>query len=41
MSFRKARDLHYMKRMQAKWNLRMGQRGNKVNQPHFRQQINF
>lgn len=38
---KKARDLHFMKRVQAKWNLKMGKKGNKINQPHFRTQINF
>lgn len=38
---RKARDLHFMKRVQAKWNLKMGAKGNKIKQPHFRTQINF
>lgn len=37
---KKARDLHYMKRMQSKAWAKLGIKANKF-QPHFRQQVNF
>ncbi|XP_022906749.2 cytoplasmic 60S subunit biogenesis factor ZNF622-like [Onthophagus taurus] len=37
---KKARDLHHMKRLQSKYNMVLGCRGNKL-QKHFRAQVNF
>jgi pre-60S factor REI1 len=37
---KKARDIHYMKRMKAKFNLSLGVKANKL-QKHFRPQVNF
>ncbi|PSN43459.1 hypothetical protein C0J52_23085 [Blattella germanica] len=37
---RKARDLHYMKRLQSKYMTNLGVKGNKL-QKHFRPQVNF
>ncbi|CAG9765432.1 unnamed protein product [Ceutorhynchus assimilis] len=37
---RKARDIHFMKRMQSKYMAKLGVRNNKL-QPHFRQQVLF
>ncbi|XP_055844698.1 cytoplasmic 60S subunit biogenesis factor ZNF622 [Episyrphus balteatus] len=37
---RKARDIHLMKRVQAKWQMKLGVRANKL-QHHFRQQVLF
>ncbi|CAD7086897.1 unnamed protein product [Hermetia illucens] len=37
---RKARDIHLMKRVQAKWMMKLGTKANKL-QRHFRQQVNF
>ncbi|EFA01610.1 cytoplasmic 60S subunit biogenesis factor ZNF622 [Tribolium castaneum] len=37
---KKARDIHYLKRMQAKFNLSLGIKGNKL-QKHVRPQVNF
>lgn len=37
---KKARDIHYLKRMQAKFNLALGVKGNKL-QKHARAQVNF
>lgn len=37
---RKARDIHLMKRVQAKWHMKLGVRANKL-QRHFRQQVLF
>ncbi|KRT80551.1 hypothetical protein AMK59_6823 [Oryctes borbonicus] len=37
---RKARDLHHMKRLQSKYNMKLGIKGNNL-QKHFRQQTNF
>ncbi|XP_045455421.1 zinc finger protein 622 isoform X3 [Melitaea cinxia] len=37
---KKARDIHFMKRVQAKWEMKMSIKSNKF-QKHFRQQVNF
>ncbi|XP_076274259.1 cytoplasmic 60S subunit biogenesis factor ZNF622-like [Rhynchophorus ferrugineus] len=37
---KKARDIHYMKRMQSRYMMKLGQKNNKL-QKHFRQQVNF
>lgn len=37
---KKARDVHYMKRMQSKYQMQLGVKSNKL-QKHFRQQVNF
>lgn len=37
---KKARDIHYMKRLQSKYNMKLGMLGNKL-QKHYRQQVNF
>ncbi|KAL4706824.1 hypothetical protein ACJJTC_010058 [Scirpophaga incertulas] len=37
---KKARDIHFMKRVQAKWQMKMSVKTNKF-QKHFRQQVNF
>lgn len=37
---KKARDIHFMKRVQAKWEMKMSIKNNKF-QKHFRQQVNF
>ncbi|XP_047536413.1 zinc finger protein 622 [Vanessa atalanta] len=37
---KKARDIHFMKRVQAKWEMKMSIKANKF-QKHFRQQVNF
>nr|CAD7450988.1 unnamed protein product [Timema bartmani] len=37
---RKARDIHYMKRMQSKYFTQLGVKANKF-QKHFRPQVNF
>nr|CAH7757597.1 unnamed protein product [Callosobruchus chinensis] len=38
---RKARDIHYMKRIQAKHRVKMGMKHNEVLQKHFRRQVQF
>jgi hypothetical protein len=38
--FRKARDIHYMKRIQSKYATNLGVKANKL-QRHFRPQVNF
>ncbi|CAH0560373.1 unnamed protein product [Brassicogethes aeneus] len=37
---KRARDIHFMKRMQSKYVMKMGLKANKF-QPHFRQQVNY
>jgi len=37
---KKAKDIHYMKRLQSKYMMKLGVRANKF-QPHFRQQVNY
>lgn len=39
-SARRARDIHYMKRMHSKMTMHLGVKANKF-QPHFRQQVNY
>ncbi|XP_050514581.1 cytoplasmic 60S subunit biogenesis factor ZNF622 [Diabrotica virgifera virgifera] len=38
---KKARDLHFLKRMQSKYNMKMGMRNNSLLQTHFRRQVQF
>ncbi|KAJ8912267.1 hypothetical protein NQ315_008858 [Exocentrus adspersus] len=38
---KKARDIHYMKRAQAKYNMKMGMKNNSILQKHFRRQVQF
>ncbi|XP_066145825.1 cytoplasmic 60S subunit biogenesis factor ZNF622 [Euwallacea fornicatus] len=38
---KRARDIHYMKRMQSKYATKLGMKNNKLMQKHFRQQVNF
>ncbi|CAH2100017.1 unnamed protein product [Euphydryas editha] len=40
LAAKKARDIHFMKRVQAKWQMKMSVKNNKF-QKHFRQQVNF
>ncbi|XP_049769042.1 zinc finger protein 622 [Schistocerca cancellata] len=40
LTARKARDIHYMKRLQAKYSTKLGMQNNKL-QKHFRPQVNF
>ncbi|XP_023934500.2 cytoplasmic 60S subunit biogenesis factor ZNF622 [Bicyclus anynana] len=40
LAVRKARDIHFMKRVQAKWQMKMSMKNNKF-QKHYRPQVNF
>ncbi|CAG9822521.1 unnamed protein product [Phaedon cochleariae] len=38
---RRAKDLHYMKRMQSKYSMKLGMKNNSILQSHFRRQVQF
>ncbi|KAJ8942920.1 hypothetical protein NQ314_009895 [Rhamnusium bicolor] len=38
---RKARDIHFLKRIQARYNMKMGMKNNNLLQKHFRRQVQF
>ncbi|KAG5886498.1 hypothetical protein JTB14_014681 [Gonioctena quinquepunctata] len=38
---KRARDLHFLKRMQSKYKMKMGMRNNSILQKHFRRQVQF
>ncbi|GBP66787.1 Zinc finger protein 622 [Eumeta japonica] len=40
LAARKAKDIHFMKRVQAKWQMKLSMKANKL-QKHFRPQVNF